>query len=71
MASIFSAGGSSVQRRVHCRRFVGYPAAPTVLKDPAKRRSRIHVDDAGKEAIEKIVAEAGLSGLVVTEPGSA
>ncbi len=47
------------------------PSRATVFKDPAKLRSRIYVNDAGKEAVEKIVAEAGLSGLVVTEPGSA
>jgi len=46
------------------------PTQATVFKDPAKLRSRIYVNDAGKEAIEKIVAETGLSGLVVTEPGS-
>jgi hypothetical protein len=39
------------------------PSDPAVFKDPAKARSRIYVNRAAKEAIEKIVADSGLTGL--------
>ncbi len=47
------------------------PSEPSVFKDPAKARSRIYVNRAGKDAIERIVAEAGLTGLEVGDPGTA
>jgi len=47
------------------------PSEACVFKDPAKARSRIYVNRAAKEAIEKIVAEAGLTGLEIGAPGTA
>ena len=47
------------------------PSDPAVFKDPARARSRIYVNRAAKEAIEKIVADTGLTGLEIGAPGSA
>lgn len=47
------------------------PSEPAVFKDPARVRSRIYVNRAAKEAIEKIVADTGLTGLEIGAPGSA
>ena len=47
------------------------PSEASVFKDPARARSRIYVNRAAKEAIEKIVADAGLTGLEIGAPGTA
>jgi hypothetical protein len=47
------------------------PSEASVFKDPAKARSRIYVNRAAKDVIEKIVADAGLTGLEIGEPGTA
>ena len=47
------------------------PVAAAVFKDPAKLRSRIFINQAGKEAIERILATTGgLTGLEIGELGS-
>lgn len=47
------------------------PLAAAVFKDPAKLRSRIFINQAGKEAIERILAaKAELTGLEIAELGS-
>lgn len=47
------------------------PVAASVFKDPAKVRSRIFINQAGKEAIERILATTGgLTGLEIGELGS-
>ena len=67
---------SSVRREdgsIACEAFFAdkVPSDPAVFKDPAKARSRIYVNRAAKEAIEKIVADSGLTGLEIGAPGSA
>lgn len=47
------------------------PVEAAVFKEPSKLRSRIYVNDGAKQAIEKIVADAGLTGLAIVEPGTA
>lgn len=46
------------------------PLQATVFKDPAKLRSRIYVNQAAKDEIDKIVGEHGLTGLEIIEPGT-
>ncbi len=47
------------------------PVAAAVFKDPAKLRSRIFINQAGNEAIERIVtAKGGLTGLEIGKLGS-
>jgi hypothetical protein len=45
------------------------PSEASVFKDPVKARSRIYVNRAAKDVIEKIVADAGLTGLEIGGPG--
>lgn len=45
------------------------PMEPVVFKDPATARSRIYINDAGKAAVETMVAAAGLTGIECGPPG--
>ena len=45
------------------------PAAAAVFKDPRTARTKMYVNDAGRQEIERLVEEAGLSGLALSEPG--
>jgi hypothetical protein len=44
------------------------PVEPSVFKDPLTASVRIYVNDAGRRAVERIVAEAGLTGLECGPP---
>ncbi|MFC5439842.1 hypothetical protein [Rhodanobacter ginsenosidimutans] len=45
------------------------PAEPLVFKDPHTAPVRMYVNDAGKALIERMTAEAGLTGIECGEPG--
>lgn len=45
------------------------PVEPAVFKDPLTAAASIYVNDAGKAALEKIVAEAAIVGVAFVEPG--
>lgn len=45
------------------------PVEPAVFKDPLTAAASIYVNDAGKAALEKIVAEAAIAGVAFVEPG--
>jgi hypothetical protein len=47
------------------------PTDATIFKEPSRLRSRIYVNDAARAAIEAIVADAGLTGIAIVEPGAA
>ena len=44
------------------------PREPAVFKDPATAGYRIYTNDPGRELLEKLAAEAGLTGLECGEP---
>ncbi len=45
------------------------PSGAVVFKDPLTAPASVYVTEAGKAAIEALVAEAGISGLAIVEPG--
>jgi hypothetical protein len=47
---------------------INVPRQPAVFKDPQTARLRIYVNDPGKEQIERLVSEAGLTGIECGEP---
>jgi hypothetical protein len=47
------------------------PTSPAIFKDPKTARSRIYANDAVKEFLVKLIAEAGLVGALFCEPGAA
>ena len=47
------------------------PTKPAIFKDPKTVRSRIYANEAAKEALDKLISDAALVGLVFCEPGSA
>ena len=48
---------------------VKVPAGKVVFKDPLTAPASLYVTDAGKLALERLVAEAGLTGVAIVEPG--
>lgn len=42
---------------------INVPRSAAVFKDPATARTRIYTNDPGRELLEKLAAEAGLTGL--------
>jgi len=44
------------------------PREPAVFKDPLTASTRLYVNDAGRELLERLASEAGLSGLECGEP---
>jgi len=44
------------------------PREPAVFKDPLTASTRLYVNDPGRELLEKLAAEAGLTGLECGEP---
>lgn len=46
------------------------PLAPAVFKDPRTAGTRLYVNSAGKDLLERLVADAGITGLEFTEPGA-
>ena len=47
------------------------PRNAAIFKDPKTVRSRIHANEPAKEALDELISEAALVGLVFCEPGSA
>lgn len=47
---------------------INVPREPAVFKDPATAGYRIYTNDPGRELLEKLAAEAGLTGLECGEP---
>ncbi len=44
------------------------PREPAVFKDPLTASTRLYVNDSGRELLEKLAVEAGLTGLECGEP---
>jgi hypothetical protein len=47
---------------------INVPREPAVFKDPLTAEYRMYVNDSGRELLEKLAAEAGLTGLECGEP---
>jgi hypothetical protein len=45
------------------------PAGEVVFKDPVTAPASLYVTNAGKSVLEKLAAEAGITGLALVEPG--
>ena len=46
------------------------PVLPAVFKDPRTAATRVYVNQAAKEILEKLIAEAGITGAAFAEPGA-
>jgi len=47
---------------------INVPRQPAIFKDPQTAKFRIYVNDPGKALIDRLVAEAGLTGIECAEP---